>query len=87
MPNIKEIEVLSEEDNCMVLRHLDRKYPGVLIQGDSLSVLLTDLREGRDLLKSPDSSEEVVEIIDDLIRQLSEICDYYFEVCKRHNIT
>lgn len=32
----EEIEIYSDQTNAVVLRHPSRKFPGVLIQGDSL---------------------------------------------------
>ena len=33
------VEIYSDKTNAAVLRHPDRKYPGVLVQGDSLYTL------------------------------------------------
>jgi hypothetical protein len=46
-----EIEALSESSNCPVVQMPGRKYPGVVLQGDSLKILL-------------DSAEEVCELCD-----------------------
>jgi hypothetical protein len=34
-----EVEVFSETVNCPVLRMPQRRFPGVLVQGDSLAIL------------------------------------------------
>ena len=39
------VEVFHEEANFVVLRVPSRKYPGVLIQGDTLGGLVSDLHE------------------------------------------
>ena len=35
----ENVEILSDRTNAAVIRHPDRKFPGVLIQGDTLSTL------------------------------------------------
>ncbi|MBN4050333.1 hypothetical protein JYT28_01105 [Desulfobulbus sp. AH-315-M07] len=37
--NQVEMEVLGEEVNAVVIRHPSRRFPGVLIQGDTLHIL------------------------------------------------
>lgn len=46
-PRIVEVEILSETPNHVVLRSPGRRFPGSLIQGDSLNVLLTLARSVR----------------------------------------
>lgn len=38
---IANVEILSDRSNAVVMRHPDRRFPGVLIQGDSLHALCT----------------------------------------------
>jgi len=40
-----EIEMFSETTNCPVVRIPRRQFPGVVIQGDSLSILLRETQE------------------------------------------
>ncbi|WP_375206654.1 DUF6959 family protein [Hyphococcus sp.] len=44
------VEILSDQTNAAVMRHPDRQFPGVLIQGDSLSGLCRDADELCELL-------------------------------------
>lgn len=37
--HIEQVEIYSDETNRAVLRHPGRKFPGVLVQGDSLHSL------------------------------------------------
>jgi hypothetical protein len=37
----EEVEVYSDQTNAAVMRHPGRKFPGVLIQGDTLNSLCT----------------------------------------------
>jgi uncharacterized protein DUF6959 len=36
---VKQVEVYSEEPGRVIVRHPDRKFPGILVQGDSLHSL------------------------------------------------
>ena len=45
MTTSKDIELFSSASNSVVARHAGRRYPGVLIQGDSLSSLVDDIDE------------------------------------------
>ena len=36
---IEEVEIFSDKTNSAVMRHPDRAFPGVLLQGDSLYIL------------------------------------------------
>ena len=48
---IEQIEIYSDASNLAVMRHPGRKFPGSLIQGDSLSVLVKEARELHEALK------------------------------------
>ena len=37
--HIESVEIFSDETNRAVMRHPGRKFPGILIEGDSLSAL------------------------------------------------
>jgi hypothetical protein len=40
-----ELDVYSEESNYAIVRAAGRRFPGVLIQGDSLAILCSEARE------------------------------------------
>ncbi|KRD74512.1 hypothetical protein [Lysobacter sp. Root983] len=46
------VEIYSDQSNAAVLRHPQRKFPGVLIQGDSLHAIC---RQADDILADVDS--------------------------------
>lgn len=47
----KTVEVFSEETNFAVIRVFSRKYPGVLIQGDSLMDLVSTAKDAIELFE------------------------------------
>jgi len=54
----REVEIFDESVNCPVIRFPGRKFPGVLIQGDSLKQLLIMMTELSALsLKGSDQNE------------------------------
>ncbi|MBI3870720.1 MAG: hypothetical protein HY299_19495 [Verrucomicrobia bacterium] len=52
-----QIDVLSETVNCPVVQMPGRKYPGIILQGDSLRILLDSTEEICDLCVSAQNSE------------------------------
>jgi len=43
--HVADVEIFSDQTNAAIMRHPGRKFPGVLIQGDSLSILCSDADE------------------------------------------
>jgi hypothetical protein len=84
MKKIK-VDILSNEINSVVLQLPDRKYPGVVIQGDSLSIiygLVEDISNNINL----DQNHEVTELIDELKDLLGNYVNIYEETLKINNI-
>jgi len=48
---IEQIEIYSDTSNLAVMRHPGRNFPGSLIQGDSLFILVQEARELHEALK------------------------------------
>lgn len=64
-----EVEALTEQDNYAVIRLPARTFPGVVVQGDSLSILTADVRRGLDRLRSgnvPEGVDEVATVLQTL---------------------
>ncbi|WP_115541227.1 DUF6959 family protein [Xanthomonas campestris] len=79
---IENVEIYSEQSNAAVLRHPGRKYPGVLIQGDTLHNLCALARiactesEGKGL----GAQDAIVELRD----TLSSLLEHYKAVLDEH---
>jgi hypothetical protein len=78
------LEVFTNESNFAVIRLPQRKYPGVLIQGDSLEAIVAELEEAIRLFD--DDKEESLGCLKLGLQKLSWRLDAYREVCKVHNI-
>ncbi len=78
-------ELLTPSHNYAIVQLPERNYPGVVFQGDSLHVLLTDIIELQQLLKDGDL-EELSESIEALKVDLAAIQNGYERVCHERNI-
>jgi hypothetical protein len=67
-----EFEVLDASSNAIVARSPDRQFPGVLVQGDTLRILLGDIAELRMSLENGDhgAAVEAAGAVEDRLRTL-----------------
>jgi hypothetical protein len=79
------VEIYSDASNAAILRHPDRAFPGVLIQGDTLHTMHTTacvaLRahaEGK--------QAEAMEELEDLRDHLAELCTHYKRTLQEHGM-
>jgi hypothetical protein len=79
------LEVYEKGSNFAVIKLRERKYPGVLIQGDSLSGILGELQEA--VRHFDDDREESLGCLENALQQVKWRLDAYHKVCKAHNIT
>lgn len=79
-----EIEMLSETTNSAVVSVPGRKFPGVIVQGDSLKNLLNLAGEIEELSKSQDRVE-LMETIGSLKNQLNNYVQEYEVAMKMHH--
>ena len=83
--HIRDVEIYSDQTNAAVMRHPDRRFPGVLVQGDSLYSLCVRADDAcalaRDLLDS-DSYDE----LNELRNALWSYLNYYKSVLGEHQI-
>ncbi len=82
---MRTANLLTPPHNYAVVQLPERNYPGVVFQGDSLHVLLTDIIELQQLLKDGDL-EELSKSIEALKDDLAAIQNGYERVCHERNI-
>ena len=80
-----EVDAFTGQGNYAVIRLPARKFPGVLVQGDSLSMFVADLRRGLERLRRGDIDEGIDEVADVLDR-LTEVQRSYEYVLADHSI-
>jgi hypothetical protein len=82
---VEPIEIYSDRTNAAILRHPGRRFPGVLIQGDTLYTLCRRLdkicREARSHV-DPETYEEC----NDLRDQMREYLNHYKTVLYEHGL-
>ena len=79
------VEIFAEETNFAVIKIPNRKYPGILIQGDSLMGLLGTAKEAMELFDT--DKEEATEALKNLYEELKWRCEAYQDACKENQIT
>lgn len=80
-----EIEMLSETTNCPVISVPGRKFPGLVLQGDSLKNLLSHAQEIEELSKSAKAQEELAGAIIALKTKLEGYVKAYETAMRTHN--
>lgn len=83
---IKELEVFSEASNYGVVRMPGRQYPGCVVQGDSLSILLSYAESIRSRLAGT-HDQELIDVADELVELLAGRLDHYEAVLTRHGMS
>jgi hypothetical protein len=81
----KQIEVYSEMSNYAIVRMPGRNYPGCVIQGDSLNILLNTAKRAHKLAAST-GIEDLIDETEELVANLSDRLDYYEAILKTHGI-
>ncbi|WP_404962392.1 DUF6959 family protein [Streptomyces sp. 147326] len=80
-----EVELFTDPGNDAVVRLPPRNFPGVLIQGDSLSIIRADVAE---IVEACDQGDvgEAREAAAILLSNLDELLARYTEALKAHDI-
>jgi len=80
-----ELEVYSQQSNSAVIKPPGRNYPGVVIQGDSLSVLYSEALEVLKALQDSGDEEPYYAALE-LAEKLETHLDHYSQVLQEHGI-
>ncbi|MCY1045334.1 hypothetical protein OV208_28720 [Corallococcus sp. bb12-1] len=84
-----EVVLLSRQGNTAVVHLPGRQYPGVVIQGDSLSILHALVREARELCPAAptkDGADDTASLLDDVEERLRDYLTMYEAVLKERHI-
>ncbi len=80
----ESVEIYSDAPNAAVMRHPDRQFPGCLIQGDSLHILVSSLavvQSEADCL-----SEEAAGELAEVTERLTQLLEHYKATLLRHDL-
>lgn len=69
--HLETVEIYSERSNMAVIRYQERRFPGVLVQGDTLHALCSQAELA--LGDGPGAKDE----LSDLLDRLHEMLDHY----------
>ena len=83
--HVAQVEIYSDAMNYVVMKHPGRKFPGSLIQGDSLSVLCSLADEACAEARSS-GSKEAFESMNEPRNSLWDRLNHYSQVLEEHNI-
>jgi DNA-binding GntR family transcriptional regulator len=79
------VEIYSDASNLAVIRHPNRRFPGVLIQGDSLFILVEEAKEILQAVRSI-RNEDLVTVVEEHLDKLKKRLDHYEEVLAKNGI-
>jgi hypothetical protein len=77
------VEILSDASNASVIRHPDRKFPGVLVQGDTLYSLCVAADEACAAAQGRLDTESYAEL-NELRNRLRALLSHYKVVLAEH---
>lgn len=78
---IETVEIYSDATNAAVMRHPDRRFPGVLIQGDTLDSLV---RRIGSVQREEGGAEEAAAELAEIHEELEELLRHYKSVLASH---
>ena len=85
MPETEYAKILSSQSNVAVVQMPSRHYPGSVVQGDSLTSLLSDTLDVLEELKGqPDS--EAFHAAFSVAERLEERLQHYISICESNGI-
>jgi hypothetical protein len=78
-------EIYSDQTNAAIMRHPDRKFPGVLVQGDTLYSLCVSADASCQAFQSQAHTEEY-QHLNDLRNHLRALLSHYKAVLTEHQL-
>ena len=81
---IEKVEIYSDATNAAVMRCPGRKFPGLLLQGDTLNALKRDLEQ---IVSQEDCSAKIAEEIGEIVDRIRELDTHYKRVFADHGLS
>ena len=82
---VEPVEIYSDTSNLAVMRHPGRRFPGSLVQGDSLHILCSNAERACDAMRAGDRDGALDEI-SALRDSLRDRLNHYKRVLAEHDI-
>jgi hypothetical protein len=83
---LEQVEIYSDASNAAVMRHPGRRFPGVLVQGDTISNLASWLSRAVAEIETSNLSDEAQEGLLYVHEALSGLAEHYSTVISHHGI-
>lgn len=83
---LEQVEIYSDASNAAVMRHPGRRFPGVLVQGDTISGLASWLSRAVAELETSSLSDEAQEGLLYVHETLAGLAEHYSNVVSQHGI-
>ena len=81
-----EVELLTDGGNNAVVRMPGRAFPGVVIQGDTLSTLWVSATEALEQLRSPDRRTDGLSELENVVSHLDAVLTRYERALDAHQV-
>ncbi|MBL9085457.1 MAG: hypothetical protein JNK76_26870 [Planctomycetales bacterium] len=81
----QELEVFADAPNFAIVRMPGRSFPGCVVQGDSLCILLHRVQEARAMAKDT-NNQELLESVAEIETMLTDRLDHYESVLKANGL-
>ena len=82
--HVESVEIYSDAINASVMRHPGRRFPGVLVQGDTLNSLVAQATSIAQQANALD--EESRDELEDLLEKVRGLLDHYEETLLEHGL-
>lgn len=80
---IEQVEIYSDAPNMAIMRHPDRRFPGLLVQGDTLFNLCQAMES---LCAGLGNSSEARKLALELREELQERLEHYKTILTQHGL-
>lgn len=82
--HIEPVEIYSDASNAAVMRHPGRRFPGVLVQGDSLSSLVAQVADISGRAEGLD--DDLRDELNDVLEKLQRLLAHYERTLLQHGL-
>ncbi|TVP76195.1 MAG: hypothetical protein EA353_12465 [Puniceicoccaceae bacterium] len=81
---VENVEIYSKATNMAIIRHPGRRFPGVLVQGDTLNGIVSDLKQV--LAERNKLPEDAVGELEGIYDRLSYMLEHYTLVLRQNGM-
>lgn len=79
-----EVEIFSDAVNAAIIRHPERQFPGVLVQGDTMFSMA---KLAKNIMECLDQEDDLYWEMKDLEAMLNGFVQHYTSILKSHHMS